>query len=348
MPKKILYGVQATGNGHINRSREIVKALKQAGHEVHVIFSGRRKEDLWGVEAFEPYTVFRGMTFVVKQGKVKTFQTLRQLKLGRLSRDVKSFDAAGFELVLVDFEPVAARIARRNRIPAIGLSHQCSFVHPIAAPRGGVGDRIVLKRFAPVNTAIGFHWHHFEQPILPPVMPDKFAADPVIEADKIMVYMPWETPADIQAAVQGFADHQFYIYGKFVDAPHEEGHLHFRPPSREGFLADLQSSAGVIANAGFQLGSEALYLGKKLLVKPVAGQFEQESNVAVLESLSLGRGMATLDPDTMAAWLDADPPARQHYPDVSRAIAEWIGGGDYSDPTGFTRSVWAAMAESGS
>jgi len=38
---KILYGIQATGNGHICRSREIISRLKKAGHEIFVIFSGR-------------------------------------------------------------------------------------------------------------------------------------------------------------------------------------------------------------------------------------------------------------------------------------------------------------------
>lgn len=47
---------------------------------------------------------------------------------------------------------------------------------------------------------------------------------------------------------------------------------------------DLTDCSGVIANAGFARSSESLYLGKKLLVKPLEGQLEQESNGLALES----------------------------------------------------------------
>ena len=39
---KILFGVQGTGNGHISRSRELVRKLKSDGHDVDVIISWER------------------------------------------------------------------------------------------------------------------------------------------------------------------------------------------------------------------------------------------------------------------------------------------------------------------
>ena len=38
----ILYGVNATGNGHISRSRITISELKKRGHNVTVLFSGRK------------------------------------------------------------------------------------------------------------------------------------------------------------------------------------------------------------------------------------------------------------------------------------------------------------------
>ena len=49
---KILYGVQATGNGHISRSREVIRQLKDMGHDVQVILSGRDPSLLWEMETF--------------------------------------------------------------------------------------------------------------------------------------------------------------------------------------------------------------------------------------------------------------------------------------------------------
>ena len=37
---KILYGLNGTGNGHVCRSREIIRRLRDRGHEVRVMVSG--------------------------------------------------------------------------------------------------------------------------------------------------------------------------------------------------------------------------------------------------------------------------------------------------------------------
>ena len=58
----ILYGVQATGNGHISRSREIIAALKKTGHSVQVILSGR-DPSIYGTWRYSsPTAFFSGMT----------------------------------------------------------------------------------------------------------------------------------------------------------------------------------------------------------------------------------------------------------------------------------------------
>jgi UDP:flavonoid glycosyltransferase YjiC (YdhE family) len=43
----ILYGVNATGNGHISRSRITISELKKRGHNVTVLFSGRKASPLF-------------------------------------------------------------------------------------------------------------------------------------------------------------------------------------------------------------------------------------------------------------------------------------------------------------
>ncbi len=78
---KILYGVQATGNGHISRSREVIRNLKNLGHDVRVILSGRDPSLLWDMEVFEPFDAFRGLTFITARGEVKYFATACNLVL---------------------------------------------------------------------------------------------------------------------------------------------------------------------------------------------------------------------------------------------------------------------------
>ena len=63
---KILYGINATGNGHISRSRITVSELKKRGYEVTVLFSGRNMNDFFDIEEFQPYIIKKGFTFVFK------------------------------------------------------------------------------------------------------------------------------------------------------------------------------------------------------------------------------------------------------------------------------------------
>ena len=43
---------------------------------------------------------------------------------------------------------------------------------------------------------------------------------------------------------------------------------------------------GIICNGGFETLSEALYLGKKILIKPINGQIEQENNAIIAVAMS--------------------------------------------------------------
>jgi len=208
----ILYGVQATGNGHISRSREVIRHLKHLGHQVRVVLSGRDPSLLWEMETFEPYDTFRGLTFITCRGRVRMIRTALNLNLFQFYRDIFSYDAGNYDLVVTDFEPVAARIARRNRIPSIGVGHQYAFLHDIPLKKADPLSMWVVKNFAPADYAVGLHWHHFDQPILPPIIPSYLSNSVKILEEKILVYLPFETPEDIASLLKPLKSHQFFIY----------------------------------------------------------------------------------------------------------------------------------------
>ena len=170
---KILYGVQTTGNGHISRSREVIRELKKLGHEVQVLFSGRKPAMQSDLEEFEPYQEFKGLTFCTHRGQLSYFKTALSLNFCQLYRDIASFDDSGYDLVITDFEPISARIARRKSLPSFGVGHQYAFIHDIPMSGSNPMTRFVIKNFAPVDYPVGLHWHHFSQPILPPIVPHK-------------------------------------------------------------------------------------------------------------------------------------------------------------------------------
>jgi uncharacterized protein (TIGR00661 family) len=116
--------------------------------------------------------------------------------------------------------------------------------------------------------------------------------------------------------------------------------LHFKAFSRNGFLNDLKECNGVIANAGFELPSEAIYLGKKLIVKPLLRQMEQLSNALAISKLELGMIMRRLDRSKIDRWLNTPPNRSIRFPNVAAEIASYVDGGCKEDIGGFARNVW--------
>jgi len=101
----------------------------------------------------------------------------------------------------------------------------------------------------------------------------------------------------------------------------------------------------VICGAGFELPSECIQFGKKLLVKPVKNQMEQASNAAALVQLGLGESMQTFDAETIKRWLEKPPAARHgNYPDVAKALVDWILAGEWQDYSTMQKQLWESVA----
>ena len=338
---RILFGVQGTGNGHISRSRELVRKLKEDGHEVEVIVSGRREEELREIEIFEPYRVMKGMTLVTYRGKLNYMETMFQLDFSRLMSDVLTLDTSGLDLIITDFEPVTSMAARIRGVPSLGFGHQYAFRYNIPETRGNIFEKYTLLNFAPARYNAGLHWHHFNQPIFPPVIPPSLygGARPEPVKGKVLVYLPFEEVDDVTAFVSPFADYDFHIYGK-VTEDRDEGHLHYRAYSRDGFLRDLMECTGVVCNAGFELPGEALHLGRKLLLRPLDGQIEQGSNALAMEQLGYGMAIHSLDGEVLGAWLEKPGREPLHYARTVDYIAEWISSGRWDDLAHFSGAAW--------
>ena len=161
---KVLYGLQTTGNSHIIRSPPVIHALKARGHDVVTLLSGPSLQGRWNPQQFAPFEVRRGLTFVHEAGRIRYLRTGRQLRLLQFSTDIEHFRPYDFDLVVTDFEPVSARIARLRCIPSIGLVHLYAFNYNVPVAGGNLLTRAVMTRFAAVDSALGMHWHHFGQP----------------------------------------------------------------------------------------------------------------------------------------------------------------------------------------
>ena len=281
---RIFYGVQGTGNGHITRARVMAKELYKAGIEVDFQFTGRDFDKYFDMDIFNGYQLRDGLTFSSNKGEVSYLKTLLASKPITFVKDVKTLDLKGYDLVISDFEPVTAWAAKSQGVPVLGIGHQYAFRHKI--PREGSDPiaEMVMRYYAPVDIGVGLHWHHFGEPVLPPIIETYQVSKETIQ-NKIIVYLPFEDTQEVITYLSPFKHFEFHIYTP-ENVTTKFDNILCKPLSREGFQRDLVDCAGIISNAGFELASEALQIGKKILAKPLHAQMEQISNAAALHQLA--------------------------------------------------------------
>lgn len=323
---RVLYGVQATGNGHISRARAMGKYLEAEGIAVDFLFSGRPADQLFDMQQFGDYRVKTGLTFVTEQGHINYLKTALRAKPIELWHDIRHLDCSAYDLVLTDFEPITAWAARMQKKPSVAFGHQYAFLHQIPQSHASVLSRSIFKFFAPGQQQIGLHWHHFNQPVLPPIV-DLEPATNTADTNKVLVYLPFEDQQQVIQWLSPLSQYQFYLYGPGL-AKTQLGHIQCSGPCVEQFKRDLHQSHAVISNAGFELVSEALQLQKRILVKALQGQMEQQSNALALTQLQLGHSTEALDTAVISSWLKSPAHTNKvHYTNVAQALAKWIRAG---------------------
>jgi uncharacterized protein (TIGR00661 family) len=336
---RIFYGVQGTGNGHITRARVMAKEFLKAGIEVDFQFTGRTYDKYFDMEIFNGFQVRDGLTFSVTKGQVSYFNTLLKSKPIAFVKDVKRLTLRDYDIVISDFEPVTAWAAKTHGVPVVGLGHQYAFQHNI--PRKGSDPlaELVMKLYAPVDIGVGLHWHHFGQPILPPIIETNGNNATATLKNKIIVYLPFEDTQEVLNHLSPFNNFEFHVYTP-EDVQSDFDYIVCKQLSREGFQQDLVDCAGIVSNAGFELASEALQLGKKILVKPLHAQMEQISNAAALKQLGYGHVMHDLDTAVIDHWLHHAHAVQVSYPNTAKIMVEWLQAGMPEMTTDYLENIW--------
>ena len=322
---KILYGINATGNGHISRARIIIAELKKRGHDISCIISGRNDDSLYDIEEFKPFVLKKGFTFSKKDGKIKYLRTLFNIDLIQFVKDIKSIDEQ-FDLVITDFEPVSAYFSRIKNIPALGIGHQYSFYKNIPMTVKMRFTRILFPYiYTPIKNVIPSHFSHFNQHILPPFL-SKIITNHKLKAnskDNVLVYLAWEELEKMIALLNQIEEKHFIYY---CDIQNEKvvKNVTLKPFSENGFKNDLIENKYLITNAGFQLPAEALFVGKKILCKPLDGQPEQEHNAKILNDLGYATISKTIDINSINNWLHSSKKIKIDFPNPLKLIIDII------------------------
>jgi uncharacterized protein (TIGR00661 family) len=309
----ILYGVNGEGAGHSTRSRVVIEYLRERRHEVIGASFDRGLENLrTACEVVE----IQGLRFSfvdnqVRYRKTATKNLFASPKIAASEhRLVNLIREREVGLVITDFEPLTCRAARRTHTPLLSIDNQHMMTNTdVKTPRefrkDAAAAKLVTRLMTPgagsyvVTSFFEAEIKKKNRTIVPPILRKKIVEAKPTNDGHILVYVTSPAPglAQILRTVRG----KFRAYGFGREGV--EGNVEFKKPSLDGFAEDLLRSRAVIANAGFSLLTESLYLRKPFLAMPVKHQFEQMFNAYWLAKAGYGTYWEDLNKERIESFL---------------------------------------------
>ncbi|MDX5346369.1 MAG: UDP-glucuronosyltransferase [Hymenobacteraceae bacterium] len=326
---RILYGVPGEGMGHATRSKVIISHLLEQGHEVQVVSSARAFTFL---DKSFPGRVheIKGYHIAYKNAKVSKLGTaMLALKTApenlqkNFHRYRQLLEQEKPELIISDFESFTYLFAKYHRLPIISIDNmqvinRCTLDVPV--PKEERNNLSIAKNIVKAKVPRSDHYliaSFFDAPVckerstlVPPIIRKEILQAKPSVKDHILVYQTSTSQANLVESLQQLPEEKFYVYGFNKDEQH--GNVQLKAFSEEGFICDLATAKAVMANGGFSLLSEAVYLHKPICSVPIAGQFEQFLNAAYIEKLGYGRHFSSFNADEIKAFLYDLPKFREN------------------------------------
>jgi len=283
---KILYAVQATGNGHISRAIELLPFIQQYV-EVDIFLSGSN----CNLQAELPIKYrSKGLSlFYGNKGGLDYWKMLKDCSLRDVWKEAKSLPVEKYDIVLNDFDSITSMACWLKGKHSIGFGHQASFQSkhtPRAAKKDIVGEW-VLQHYAKASAYIGLHFEQYDDFIFSPILKTNILQANPSNKKHITVYLSHYSDELVLPYLQQLSGIRFEIFSKKVQIQIRIKNCTLIPISNEAFTQSMINSEGVITGAGFETPAEALYLGKKLLCLPIRGQYEQLCNAAALAAFGV-------------------------------------------------------------
>ncbi|MCB0718901.1 MAG: hypothetical protein KDD65_10685 [Bacteroidetes bacterium] len=355
---KILFVVQGQGRGHVTQAIALHRILCDAGHEiVEVLVGGAASGPLpsFVSDAFGTTPILRYESpALIMDGQSRAidwFETLRSS--GRLAtRYVESIEriAVAIERTAPDvivnfFEPLVGLLHMRRgvTVPTVAIAHQHMFFHPrYPFPASARIERRAMTWFTSVcsfgaSRRLGLSLYPAEDVprrrlgVVPPLLRSNVLSSRSTPGPHYLVYL-WrpELLNEIEDMSRRRPDLQMYCFTdvsqEFADCRSNGSNLIVHPLSQTRFVEVMAGSAGVASTAGFESTSEAMYLGKPLLMVPT--HLEQRCNA--LDAVLIGAGTRSRKFDL--ARLDA---FASNYRFDTLAFRDWVDGG----PEMFVREI---------
>lgn len=327
---KLLYGVVGEGMGHATRSRVVLEHLLRAGHELHVVVSGRAFTFLRDRFAQQPritVTEIAGLHMTYEGNSLALGRSVAE-NLGKaptsLLRNLATWLRMDFEAdaVISDFESWAFFYGLNHLKPVISIDnmqviHRCE--HPDAITED---PHFRLARAAVKAKLPGAHHYlvttFFRPPLrkerttlVPPILRPEILAARREPGQHVLVYQTGTSNEALIPELQRLP-FEFRLYG--MRRNEVRGNVRLCDFSEAGFIEDLRTARAVVAGGGFSLMSEAVHLGVPMFAVPLDGQYEQELNARYLAMLGYGAFAERFDADRIGAFLEGAPEHNGYMP----------------------------------
>ena len=297
---RILYGLCGEGLGHASRSRILINHLKK-NHEIRIVAGGKAYDFL--SREFDYVEEIESPRFIYEGNDVKLFHSILVMLYKTIARTpfsflkvrkiIKEFKP---DLLISDADPISHFTARLSKVKRMSIDNPQVLLHRkykvtlrefiswfvlmIALKMSLFGaDRYIIYDFFDEqvdNPRVLF---------LKPLVQDGILKQRPKYGDHVFVYQTSLSTEFIFEILKKI-DETFVIYGFNKDLADEN--LTFRRFNEDDFYRDISNAKAVIANGGFTVLSEALYLKKPIFSLPIENQFEQILNGKFIEKLGAG------------------------------------------------------------
>ncbi len=315
---RIVYTVCGDGLGHAFRSSIVIDHLLKSNHQVTILASGKAFDVL--SKKYQPIGRISGLKLIYQDNRVKRGKTIIKYmtQVKSLPRNIltirkmlKNFEP---QVVISDFEPVASLISAFYNIPLISIdnNHIISDVR-LKVERSDYTYYLVTRLFIDsllpsrdYSLITTFFYpplkknHGKSSWLMPPLIREEVKAVTPTISNHILVYQTSDTYKELLNVLKN-SNQQYIIYNGNREI--KSDNLIFRDFDARQIIEDMASAKAVIANGGFTLISESLYLGKPVLSIPIKMQYEQILNGRMIDKLGLGRMTFRLTRNLLDNWL---------------------------------------------
>ena len=322
---KILYAIQGTGNGHISRAREVAPVLEKRA-EVDYLVSGCQ------MDLPLPFRIkyrCKGVSLIFGQkGGVSIGKTIRKVSGITFSKDVLQLPVEKYDLVINDFEPISAWSARRKGVRCVGLSHQSALLSeqvPRSDMKAPIG-KAVLQHYAPADSHYGFHFDRYDQRIFTPIIRRDLREMNTVNLGHYTVYLPAYGDKHLIRFLTQVKGVRWHVFSKHSKTSYCYENVRIQPISASRFAQSMAAAEGVLCGGGFETPSEAIFLGKKLMVVPMKNQYEQQCNARALSGLSVPvlQRLNQSSVKHLQDWVENGTVVKKEYPDETETIVDLL------------------------